>query len=82
MAYTSDGVYLQAANGKQGNAGWMSPPAWSPDGHMLAVTQLVSQSTDAAGVTRFQTNVVTYASSGGQGTTLIAGASNLAWAPA
>jgi hypothetical protein len=82
VAYTADGVYLQGANGSQGNAGWMSPPVWSPDGHTLAVTQVVSEATDAGGVTRLRTNVVTYAQAGGQGTTLIAGGSNLAWAPA
>jgi hypothetical protein len=80
VAYTTDSVYLQSAADKLGAAGWTVPPAWAPDGQGVAVTQLLGQTTDASGVTRYQTNVVLYR--GGQaGTTLIAGASNLAWAP-
>jgi hypothetical protein len=80
VAYTTDSVYLQSVTDKLGAAGWMVSPAWSPDGQSIAVTQLLGQTTDASGVTRYQTNVVLY-HGGGAGTTLIAGASNLAWAP-
>jgi hypothetical protein len=82
-AYTADGVYLQSASDKLGPAGWTTPPAWSPDGQTLAVTQLVGQSTDPSGATRSQTNVVVYQAgqTAAAGTTLIAGASNLSWSP-
>jgi len=78
-AYAADAFYLDGGD-KLGPAGWTTPPAWSPDGQGVAVTQLVGQTTDADGVTRYQTNIVYY--KGGQGTPLIAGAANLAFAPA
>jgi hypothetical protein len=82
VAFTADGVYLLGASGKLGPAGWMTPPAWSSDGQSVAVTQLVGQAADASGVVRYQTNVVLYHSGQQAGSTLIAGGSNLAWAPA
>lgn len=80
VAYTADGVYMQGSDDKKGDAGWMSAAAWSPDGQTLAVTQLVSAATDVGGVMRYQTNVVAYPA-GQPGATLIAGASDLVWAP-
>ncbi len=81
VAYTADGVYIQGADDKLGPAGWTTPPTWSPDGQVLAVTELVGQTVDIGGVLRYQTNVVVYRGAQ-QGTTLIPGGSNLAWAPA
>jgi hypothetical protein len=78
-AYATNNFYLDGGD-KLGSAGWTTPPAWSPDGLGVAVTQLVGQTTGADGVTRYQTNVVYY--KGGQGATLIAGAASLAFAPA
>jgi hypothetical protein len=81
IAYTADGVYLQGVDDKLGPAGWTTPPTWSPDGQALAVTELKGQTVDAGGMLRSQTNVVIYRGAA-QGTTLIPGGSNLAWAPA
>jgi hypothetical protein len=74
-------LYAQDAADKLGPAGWTAPPAWSPDGQTVVVTNLVKTTTDANGVTRAQTNLVAYAP-GQQGTTLVAGARNIAWSPA
>jgi len=73
--------YAQDAADKLGPAGWTAPPAWSPDGQAVVVTNLVKTETDANGVTRAQTNLVVYAA-GQQGATLIEGARNIAWSPA
>jgi len=81
VAFAGDALYEQGASDKLGPAGWTAPPAWSPDGQTVVVTNLVKTTTDANGVTRAQTDLVAYAS-GQQGATLIAGARNIAWAPA
>jgi hypothetical protein len=47
----------------------------------VVVTNLLKMTTDANGITRAQTDLVAYAA-GQQGATLIAGARNIAWAPA
>jgi hypothetical protein len=80
-ALAGESLYEQGAADKLGPAGWTAPPAWSPDGQTVVVTNLVKTETDANGVTRAQTNLVAYAA-GQQGATLIAGARNIAWAPA
>ncbi len=80
-AFAGDALYEQGAADKLGPAGWTAPPAWSPDGQTVVVTNLVKTETDANGVTRAQTNLVAYAA-GQQGATLIARARNIAWAPA
>jgi hypothetical protein len=80
-AFAGDSLYEQGAANKLGPAGWTAPPAWSPDGQTVVVTNLVKTETDANGVTRAQTNLVAYAA-GQQGATLIAGARNIAWSPA
>jgi hypothetical protein len=80
-AFASDALYEQGASDKLGPAGWTAPPAWSPDGQTVVVTNLVKTTTDANGVTRAQTDLVAYAS-GQQGATLIAGARNITWSPA
>ena len=80
-AFAGDALYEQGAADKLGPAGWTAPPAWSPDGQTVVVTNLVKTETDANGVTRAQTNLVAYAA-GQQGATLIAGARNIAWSPA
>ncbi|HEX3270953.1 MAG TPA: hypothetical protein VHR15_09905 [Ktedonobacterales bacterium] len=80
-ALAGESLYAQDAADKLGPAGWTAPPAWSPDGQTVVVTNLVKTETDANGVTRAQTNLVAYAA-GQQGATLIAGARNIAWSPA
>jgi hypothetical protein len=80
-ALAGESLYAQDAADKLGPAGWTAPPAWSPDGQSVVVTNLVKTETDANGVTRAQTNLVAYAA-GQQGATLIAGARNIAWSPA
>jgi hypothetical protein len=80
-AFAGDALYEQGASDKLGLAGWTAPPAWSPDGQTVVVTNLVKTETDANGVTRAQTNLVAYAA-GQQGATLIAGARNIVWSPA
>jgi hypothetical protein len=81
VAYTTDSVYIQGASDKLGPAGWGTAPAWTVDGASVAITQFMGQTTDASGATRFQTNIVFY-KNGQAGTTLVAGGSNLAFAPA
>jgi hypothetical protein len=81
VAFAGESLFEQGASDKLGPAGWTAPPAWSPDGQTVVVTNLVKTATDANGVTRAQTDLVAYAS-GQQGATLIAGARNIAWAPA
>jgi hypothetical protein len=80
-AFAGESLYAQDAADKLGPAGWTAPPAWSPDGQTVVVTNLVKTETDANGVTRAQTNLVAYAA-GQQGATLIEGARNIAWSPA
>jgi hypothetical protein len=80
VAFAGDALYEQGAADKLGPAGWTAPPAWSPDGQTVVVTNLVKTTTDANGVARAQTNLVAY-TSGQQGATLVEGASNLAWSP-
>jgi hypothetical protein len=80
VALAGDALYTQDASDKLGPAGWTAPPAWSPDGQTVVVTNLVKTETDANGVARAQTNLVAY-TAGQQGATLIAGARNIAWSP-
>jgi hypothetical protein len=80
-AFAGDALYTQDVSDKLGPAGWTAPPAWSPDGQTVVVTNLVKTETDANGVTRAQTNLVAYAA-GQQGATLIEGARNIAWSSA
>jgi hypothetical protein len=80
-AFAGESLYAQDAADKLGPAGWTAPPAWSPDGQTVVVTNLVKTETDANNVTRAQTNLVAYAA-GQQGATLIAEARNIAWSPA
>jgi len=80
VAFAGDSLYEQGASDKLGPAGWTAPPAWSPDGQTVVVTNLLKMTTDANGITRAQTDLVAYAF-GQQGATLIAGARNIAWAP-
>jgi hypothetical protein len=83
MAFAGDALYLQDTTDKLGPAGWTSPPAWSPDGQTVVITDLVKSVTDANGVTRAQTDLVAYAlGQQAAGVTLIEGARNLAWSPA
>jgi hypothetical protein len=81
IAYSSDALYVQNVDGggaaKLAGAGWITAPAWSPDGRAAVVTQLVSASTDAAGVRRNVTNAVTF--DGKASTALIAGAQDVSW---
>jgi hypothetical protein len=83
-ALTSKNLYIENTDGtgsaRLGNAGWTTPPAWSPDSKAVAVTRLNKATTDANGVTRFDTTVVLSTDSS-TGTTLIAGAQNLSWKP-
>jgi hypothetical protein len=79
-ALAGESLYAQDAADKLGPAGWTAPPAWSPDGQTVVVTNLVKTVTDANGVMRAQTNLVAYAP-GQQGATLIEGARNIAWSP-
>ncbi|HZC77761.1 MAG TPA: hypothetical protein VE258_08435, partial [Ktedonobacterales bacterium] len=62
---------------KLAGAGWITAPAWSPDGRAAIVIQLVSTSTDAAGVQRNVTNAVTF--DGKASAALIAGAQDVSW---
>jgi hypothetical protein len=79
IAFAADKLYVDN-NGAVGDAGGNTSPAWNPSGDVAVATQLASQSTDAGGVLRTQTNVVM--SSGGKATTvMIAGAQNLSWKP-
>ncbi|HEX8033950.1 MAG TPA: hypothetical protein VF510_08895 [Ktedonobacterales bacterium] len=78
IAFAADKLYVDG-NGAVGDAGGNASPVWGP-GDVAVATQLVSQSTDAGGVLRTQTNVVI--SSGGKATTvMIAGAQDLSWTP-
>jgi hypothetical protein len=79
-ALAGESLYAQDAADKLGPAGWTAPPAWSPDGQTVVITNLVKTVTDANGVTRAQTNLVAYAP-GQRGATLIEGARNIAWSP-
>lgn len=81
IAYSSDALYVQNVGGggaaKLAGAGWITAPAWSPDGRAAVVTQLVSTSTDAAGVQRNVTNAVTF--DGKASAALISGAQDVSW---
>jgi hypothetical protein len=81
VALTTNTLYTQSLGGgsvaKVAGAGCTCPPAWSPDNKHVAVTQLVSQSTDSSGVVRSVTNVL--AVSGSSSALFIPGAQDLAW---
>ncbi len=81
VALTTDALYIQSLNGgpvaKVPGASWTSPPAWAPDSKHVVVTQLASQSTDASGVVRSVTNVLSV--TGSAGTPFIPQAQNVAW---
>ncbi|HEU5438888.1 MAG TPA: hypothetical protein VFU88_06340 [Ktedonobacterales bacterium] len=82
VAVTTDALYTQSVDGgnvgKAAASGWAVAPAWTGDGKHVLATQLTKTATDAGGVTRFSTDIVTFA--GGQtSSVLIAGALNPAW---
>jgi hypothetical protein len=81
VALTTDALYTQQLAGgsvaKTAGAGSTCPPAWSPDSKHVAVTQVVSQTTDASGVLRSVTNILS--ATGSSSAAFIGGAQNLAW---
>lgn len=81
-SFTSNGLYVQNVDGsgstRLASAGWLSPATWSPDSKTVAVTRLNKATTDANGVTHFNTDVVLFGG-GAKGSVFIAGAQNLAW---
>lgn len=77
IAFAADKLYVDN-NGAIGAAGGNASPAWN--GNVAVATQLVSQSTDAGGVLRIQTNLVV-SSDGKTSAVLIAGAQDLSWKP-
>lgn len=64
VAYSNGKLYVANVDGSHeatlDNAGWTMPPSVSSDGKLVAVTQLVSQTTAASGVVHSTTNVLTY----------------------
>jgi hypothetical protein len=81
VALTTDALYVQrfgsGSVAQVAGAGWTCPPAWSPDSKHVAVTQVTSQTTDASGVLRSTTNVLS--ATGSSSATFVGGAQNLAW---
>ncbi len=83
VAFTSDTLFVAnhsgGGDGKLPKAGWTTPPDWSNDGKLVAVTQVTGITTDANGVARPQTNVLIF--DGGASTVLVPGGQDLAWQP-
>jgi hypothetical protein len=83
-AFTAGTLYTQSTGGggvgKLASVGWTTPPAWSGDGKLVAVTQFVSAAVDANDVLQVRTNIVLYGG-GTNSLTLVAGGQDLAWAP-
>lgn len=75
VAFTADNLYIQNVNTTVPSINWPAPAAW--ENGVVVFTQLVSETTDASGVTRDKTNIVFTKS--GQTTILISGGSNLAF---
>lgn len=84
VAFTSDTLFVAdrggGGDGKLASAGWATPPAWSNDQKLVAVTQLTGTTTDANGVPRPQTNVLVF--DGSASTVLVPGGQDLSWKPA
>jgi hypothetical protein len=82
-AFTAGTLYTQGTSGggvgKLASVGWTTPPAWSNNGKVVAVTQFVSAAVDANGVTQVKTNIVTF--DGTNNLTLVPGGQDLVWAP-
>jgi hypothetical protein len=83
VAFTGDALYEQSTGGgsvaKLDDAGWVTPPAWSPDGKVVAVTQVAHQSTGSGGVVTDQTNVLVF--DGKNAMSFISGGASLSWRP-
>lgn len=83
VAYTNGTLYVANADGSHeatlANAGWTMPPAVSPDGKLVAVTQLVKQSTSASGVVHSDTNVIIF--DGSNSLTFVPGGQDFSWKP-
>ena len=85
VAVTTDALYTEGANGGgvskvAAASGWGVAPSWSGDGKHVLATQLEKTTTDASGVTRFETNLVA-TDGGSKSLTFIGGAMNAAWQP-
>jgi hypothetical protein len=82
-AFTAGTLYTQGTSGggvgKLASVGWTTPPTWSGNGKVVAVTQFVSAAVDANDVTQVKTNIVIFDST--NNLTLVPGGQDLAWAP-
>ncbi len=84
VALAADALYIENTNGngaaKLALTVQVAPQAWARNNSAVAATQIVSQTTNANGAVREQTDVLAYGG-GSAPPPLIAGARDLAWQP-